>query len=323
MAEKALAQAKGYNEIDNAPEEKARGITINVAHVEYETMNRHYGHTDCPGHADYIKNMITGTAQMDGAILVVAATDGAMPQTREHLLLAKQIGITHVVVFINKVDAADAEMVELVEMEIRELLTEMGYDGDNLPIIKGSALMALEGKSPEIGSEAVLKLLEAVDTNIPTPERDLDKPFLMPVEHVYSIAGRGTVVTGRLERGTVKKGTEAEFVGYSKSFKSTITGIEMFHQILTEAHAGDQLGALIRGVKRDDIKRGMVMCKPGTIKPHDHVEAQAYILSPAEGGRKKPLSNYMQLQMFSKTWDCATIITIPEKNMAMPGEDTK
>lgn len=294
-----------------------------MAHVEYQTPTRHYGHTDCPGHADYIKNMITGTAQMDGAILVVAATDGAMPQTREHLLLAKQIGIEHIVVFINKVDAADSEMVELVEMEIRELMSGMGYDGENLPVIKGSALMALEGKSPEIGSEAILKLLEAVDSYIPTPVRDLDKPFLMPVEAVYSIAGRGTVVTGRLERGLIKKGMECEFIGYNKSFKSTITGIEMFHQILTEAHAGDQLGALIRGVKRDEIKRGMIMAKPGTMKAYDHVEAQAYILSPDEGGRKKPIANYVQLQMFSKTWDCATIITIPEKNMAMPGEDAK
>ncbi|XP_043270008.1 elongation factor Tu, mitochondrial [Venturia canescens] len=323
LSEQALAQAKSYTEIDKAPEEQARGITINVAHVEYQTAVRHYAHTDCPGHADYIKNMITGTAQMDGAILVVAATDGAMPQTREHLILAKQIGIEHIVVFINKVDAADAEMVELVEMEIRELLTEMGFNGENTPIVKGSALMALEGKSPEIGSEAIMKLLEAIDQSIPTPERDLDKPFLMPVEAVYSIAGRGTVVTGRLERGIIKKGMECEFIGYNKSFKSTITGIEMFHQILTEAHAGDQLGALIRGIKRDQIRRGMIMGKPGTMKAHDHVEAQAYILSPAEGGRKKPVSNYIQLQMFSKTWDCATIVTIPEKNMAMPGEGAK
>ncbi|KAK0171107.1 hypothetical protein PV328_008867 [Microctonus aethiopoides] len=321
LAEKELAQAKGYNEIDNAPEEKARGITINVAHVEYQTNNRHYGHTDCPGHADYIKNMITGTAQMDGAILVVAATDGVMPQTREHLILAKQIGIGHIVIFINKVDAADAEMVELVEMEIRELVTEMGFDGDNVPVVTGSALCALEGTKPEIGSEAILKLLDVIDNSVPTPERDLDKPFLMPVESVYSIAGRGTVVTGRLERGIIKKGMECEFIGYSKSFKSTISGIEMFHQILTEAHAGDQLGALIRGIKRDEVRRGMILCKPGTAKAHDHVEAQTYILSPEEGGRTKPLSNFLQIQMFSKTWDCAAQVTIPEKAMAMPGED--
>ncbi|XP_011305036.1 elongation factor Tu, mitochondrial [Fopius arisanus] len=322
LAEKELATAKGYSEIDNAPEEKARGITINVAHVEYQTPNRHYSHTDCPGHADYIKNMITGTAQMDGAILVVAATDGAMPQTKEHLILSKQIGIQHIIVFINKVDAADNEMVELVEMEIRELMSEMGYDGDKIPIIKGSALCALEGKNPEMGTDAILKLLEAVDDSIPTPVRDLDKPFMMPVEAVYSIAGRGTVVTGRLERGIIKKGMDCEFVGYNKNFKTTITGIEMFHQILPQAEAGDQLGALVRGVKRDEIRRGMVMCKPGTVKANDHVEAQVYILSPEEGGRTKPIASFMQLQMFSKTWDCAAQISIPDKAMAMPGEDT-
>lgn len=256
LAEQKLAKLRQYADIDNAPEEKARGITINVAHIEYQTENRHYGHTDCPGHADYIKNMITGAAQMDGAILVVAATDGVMPQTREHLILAKQIGVNHIVVFINKVDAADKEMIELVEMEIRELLTEMGFDGENMPIIHGSALCALEGKNPEIGSEAILQLLQAVDSYIPTPIRDLDKPFLMPVENTYSIAGRGTVVTGRLERGILKKGVECEFVGHNKVLKSVITGIEMFHQILEESHAGDQLGALVRGLKRDDIKRG-------------------------------------------------------------------
>lgn len=323
LADKKLAESKKYNEIDNAPEEKARGITINVAHIEYQTENRHYGHTDCPGHADYIKNMITGTAQMDGAILVVAATDGAMPQTREHLLLAKQIGINHIVVFINKVDAADQEMVDLVEMEIRELMTEMGYDGDNVPVVKGSALCALEGKNPEIGADAVMKLLAEVDKFIPTPVRELDKPFLLPVENVYSIPGRGTVVTGRLERGIVKKGAECEFVGYNKVLKSTVTGVEMFHQILEEAHAGDQLGALVRGIKRDEIKRGMVMCKPGTVKAHDQVEAQVYILSKDEGGRSKPFMNYIQLQMFSRTWDCAAQVIIPEKEMIMPGEDTK
>lgn len=256
LADAKLAKARKYQDIDNAPEEKARGITINVAHIEYQTENRHYGHTDCPGHADYIKNMITGAAQMDGAIMVVAATDGVMPQTREHLLLAKQIGVTHIVVFINKVDAADKEMVELVEMEIRELLTEMGFDGESVPIVPGSALCALEGKNPEIGKEAILKLLQEVDNYIPTPVRELDKPFLLPVEHTYSIAGRGTVVTGRLERGVLKKGAECEFVGYNKVLKSTVTGVEMFHQILEEAQAGDQLGALIRGLKRDDVKRG-------------------------------------------------------------------
>ncbi|XP_055383103.1 elongation factor Tu [Condylostylus longicornis] len=323
LADKKLAESKKYSEIDNAPEEKARGITINVAHVEYQTEKRHYGHTDCPGHADYIKNMITGTAQMDGAILVVAATDGAMPQTREHLLLAKQIGINHIIVFINKVDAADQEMVDLVEIEIRELLSEMGYDGDNIPIIKGSALCALEGKNQEIGADAILKLLDEVDKHIPTPIRELDKPFLLPVENVYSIPGRGTVVTGRLERGVVKKGMDCEFVGYNKVLKSTVTGVEMFHQILEEAQAGDQLGALVRGVKRDDIKRGMVMCKPGSIKAHDQVEAQVYILSKEEGGRHKAFMNFIQLQMFSRTWDCASQVNIPGKDMVMPGEDTK
>ncbi|EFN84507.1 Elongation factor Tu, mitochondrial [Harpegnathos saltator] len=322
LAEKDLAIAKGYTEIDNAPEEKARGITINVAHVEYQTENRHYGHTDCPGHADYIKNMITGTAQMDGAILVVAATDGTMPQTREHLLLAKQIGIEHIVIFINKIDAADAEMAELVEIEIRELLSEMGYDGDNVPIVKGSALCALEGKNSEIGAQAIMQLLSEVDRYIPTPQRDMDKPFLMPVENVYSIAGRGTVVTGRLERGKIKKGMDCEFVGYNKTFKSVITGIEMFHQILEESHAGDQVGALVRGVKRDEIKRGMIMAKPGTVKAHDHLEAQIYLLTKEEGGRKKPIANLIQLQMFSKTWDIAAQCTIVGgKDIAMPGED--
>nr|CAD7456697.1 unnamed protein product [Timema tahoe] len=300
LSDKALAQAKGYDEIDNAPEEKARGITINVAH-----------------------NMITGTAQMDGAILVVAATDGAMPQTREHLLLAKQIGVNHIVVFINKVDAADQEMVELVEMEIRELMGEMGYDGDNIPVVSGSALCALEGKKPEIGAEAVLKLLAEVDKYIPTPVRELDKPFLLPVENVYSIPGRGTVVTGRMERGVLKKGNDCEFIGYNKVLKSTVTGVEMFHQILEEAQAGDQLGALVRGVKRDDIRRGMIMCKPGSCKAHDNVEAQVYILSKDEGGRTKPFMSFIQLQMFSRTWDCATQVIIPEKEMVMPGEDSK
>ncbi|XP_026472469.1 elongation factor Tu, mitochondrial [Ctenocephalides felis] len=323
LADRDMAESKGYAEIDNAPEERARGITINVAHIEYQTENRHYGHTDCPGHADYIKNMITGTAQMDGAILVVAATDGAMPQTREHLLLAKQIGVNHICVFINKVDAADQEMVDLVEMEIRELMNEMGYDGDNVPVVKGSALCALEGKSPEIGADAIMKLLAEVDRYIPTPVRDLDKPFLLPVENVYSIQGRGTVVTGRLERGVLKKGAECEFVGHNKVLKSTVTGVEMFHQILEEAQAGDQLGALVRGMKRDDIRRGMVMCKPGSVKAQDNVEAQVYILSKEEGGRPKPFTSFIQLQMFSRTWDCAAQVVVPDKEMVMPGEDAR
>lgn len=323
LADQDMAESMGYEDIDNAPEEKARGITINVAHVEYQTESRHYGHTDCPGHADYIKNMITGAAQMDGGILVVAATDGVMPQTREHLLLAKQIGVDKIVVFINKVDAADAEMVELVEMEIRELMSEMGFDGDNTPVVKGSALSALEGKNPEIGEQAILQLLKEVDSYIPTPSRELDKPFLLPVENVYSIPGRGTVVTGRLERGVLKKGAECEFIGYNKVIKSTITGVEMFHQILDEAQAGDQLGALVRGVKRDDIRRGMVMCKPGSVKGHDHFESQVYILTKEEGGRAKPFTSFIQLMMFSRTWDCATQVVIPGKDMVMPGEDAK
>lgn len=321
LSEKELAQAKAYSDIDNAPEEKARGITINVAHIEYQTDNRHYGHTDCPGHADYIKNMITGTNQMDGAILVVAATDGAMPQTREHLILAKQIGIEYIVVYINKVDAADDEMVELVEMEIRDLMTEMGYDGEKVPIVKGSALCALEGTKPEIGQQSILKLMEAIDTYIPTPIRDLDKPFLLPIESVYSVQGRGTVVTGRLERGKIKKGMECELIGFNKLLKTTITGIEMFHQTLEEAHAGDQMGALLRGLKREDVKRGMIMCKPGSMKAHDHMECQIYMLTPTEGGRKKPLSNLMHIQMFCKTWDVAGELNLMKKDLIMPGED--
>ncbi|XP_012341234.1 elongation factor Tu, mitochondrial isoform X2 [Apis florea] len=321
LAKKELAEAKEYTDIDNAPEEKARGITINVAHVEYQTDKRHYGHTDCPGHADYIKNMITGTSQMDGAILVVAATDGTMPQTREHLLLAKQIGIKHIVVFINKVDIADEEMVDLVEMELKELLNEMGYDGDNIPFVKGSALCALDNSNPKIGHDSILKLLEAVDSNIPTPLRELDKPFLLPIENVYTVSGRGTVVTGRLERGKIKKGMECELIGFNKTIKSTITGIEMFHQTLEEAEAGDQMGALLRGLKRDDIRRGMVMCKPGSIKANDHLECQVYMLTSEEGGRKKPINNLIQVQMFCKTWDCASQLNLVNKNLVMPGED--
>lgn len=322
LAEKELARVKNYDEIDNAPEERARGITINVAHVEYETDKRHYGHTDCPGHADYIKNMITGTSQMDGAILVVAATDGVMPQTREHLLLAKQIGVDHIVVFINKVDVTDAEVLDLVEMEIRDLLTEMGFDGDNTAVIKGSALAAMEGKSPEIGSDAILKLLDEVDRVIPVPERSLDKPFLMSVEQTCSIPGRGTVVTGRLERGTIKKGNDCEILGYGKQIKSVVTGIEMFCKTLEEAHAGDQLGALVRGLKRDDVRRGMMVCKPGTQKLVDCVEAQLYVLSKKEGGRSKPLTTRFNVQMFSKTWDSLAQVHLPKKELIMPGEDS-
>nr|XP_046272347.1 elongation factor Tu, mitochondrial [Scatophagus argus] len=324
LADVGGANYKKYEDIDNAPEEKARGITINASHVEYTTANRHYAHTDCPGHADYVKNMITGTAQMDGCILVVAATDGQMPQTREHLLLARQIGVEHVVVFINKADAVeDKEMLELVEIEIRELLTEFGYDGENTPVVIGSALCALENREPELGVNSVLQLLEIVDSYVPLPKRELDKPFLLPIEGVCSIPGRGTVVTGTMERGVVKKGDDAEFMGHNRSFKSVVTGIEMFHKSLDQAEAGDNLGALIRGLKREDVRRGMVMCKPGSIKPHQKVQAQVYILSKEEGGRHKPfVSNFMPV-MFSLTWDMACRVTLSaDKEMVMPGEDT-
>uniref|UniRef100_A0A3Q3X2L6 Elongation factor Tu n=1 Tax=Mola mola TaxID=94237 RepID=A0A3Q3X2L6_MOLML len=313
LADAGGANYKKYEDIDNAPEEKARGITINASHVEYTTANRHYAHTDCPG-----------TAQMDGCILVVAATDGQMPQTREHLLLARQIGVEHVVVFINKADAVeDKEMLELVEIEIRELLTEFGYDGDNTPVVIGSALCALENREPELGVSAVMKLLEIVDSYVPLPKRELEKPFLLPVEGVYSIPGRGTVVTGTMERGIIKKGDDAEFVGHNRSFKSVVTGIEMFHKSLDRAEAGDNLGALVRGLKREDVRRGMVMSKPGSIKPHQKVKAQVYVLSKEEGGRHKPfVTNFMPV-MFSLTWDMACRVTLPaEKEMVMPGEDT-
>ncbi|XP_055300115.1 elongation factor Tu-like [Sitodiplosis mosellana] len=323
LSEKDLAEVKDYDEIDNAPEEKARGITINAAHVEYATEKRHYGHTDCPGHADFVKNMITGASQMDGAILVVAATDGAMPQTREHLILAKQIGVKHIIVYINKVDAADSEMVDLVEMEIRELMNEMGFDGDNLPVVRGSALNALEGKNPELGSESIMQLLKEIDNYIPTPERDLDKPFYMAIEHVFSIPNRGTVCSGLLEQGVIKKGNDCEIIGYNKTLKSTVTGVEMFHQLLDQAQAGDQLGVLVRGVKRDDIRRGMVLCKPGTHKMSDHVEAQVYILKKEEGGRSKPFASFALMNLFSKTWDCTAQILVPEGSIVMPGTHAK
>ncbi|CAH1801389.1 unnamed protein product, partial [Owenia fusiformis] len=323
LSENKQANFQRYEDIDKAPEEKARGITINAATIEYSTENRHYGHVDCPGHADYIKNMITGTASMDGAILVVAATDGTMPQTREHILLAKQIGVEKVVVFINKADLADEEMLELVDMEVRELLTEHGYNGEETPIITGSALCALEGSKPEIGSEAINKLLEAVDSYIPVPERDLDKPFFLPIESTHIIPGRGTVVTGRLERGVIKKGDTAEIMGYGQSKKTTITGIEMFRQILDQAEAGDQMGALIRGLKRDDVKRGMMIGKPGTMKMHNRIVSQVYFLSKEEGGRPKPMMPNFQAVMYYKTWNVPASVSIPDKDMVMPGEDAK
>lgn len=317
-----LASAKKYEEIDNAPEEKKRGITINATHIEYSTQNRHYGHIDCPGHADYIKNMITGSSQMDGAILVVAATDGVMPQTREHLRLAKQIGIENIVVFINKADAADSEMIELVEMELKDLLKEIGYDADKVPFISGSALAALEDKNPDIGKNAVLKLMETVDNHVTLPVRDVNKPFFLPIEHSYAISGRGTVVTGRVERGICKKGDALEIIGYNKTIKTTANGIEMFHKILDQAEAGDQLGILLRGVKRDDVRRGMALIKPGTGKMFNKFEAKVYLMTKEEGGREKPLTPTYQPQLYSKTWDIPARVRFPEgKELVMPGED--
>jgi len=325
LSEKGGSKFKDYQQIDNAPEEKARGITINASHVEYETDGRHYGHIDCPGHADYIKNMITGAAQMDGAILVVAATDGQMPQTREHLLLARQVGVKDMVVFINKADEIDGdpELIELVDMEIRELLNSYGFDGDNTPIIAGSALCALNDETPEMGKDKVLELVEALDSHLRLPVRDLDKPFLMAIEDTYSIAGRGTVVTGSIERGTVNKGDELDIVGHSSEPTKTIaSGLEMFHQSLKRGEAGDNLGALLRGVRREDIKRGSVLCAPGTVSTYHKVKAQVYILKKEEGGRHKPfVSNYTP-QMFFRTADIASTIKLPEgKEFVMPGED--
>uniref|UniRef100_A0A674P2V5 Elongation factor Tu, mitochondrial n=1 Tax=Takifugu rubripes TaxID=31033 RepID=A0A674P2V5_TAKRU len=326
---KVLADAGGanyekYEDISNAPEEKARGITINASHVEYSTANRHYAHTDCPGHADIIKSMITGASQMDGCILVVAATDGQMPQTREQLLMARQIGVEHVVVFINKADVVDnEELLDLVEIDIRKLLTEIGYDGNNTPVITGSALCALENRKPELGINAVLKLLEAVDAYVPLPKRELDKPFLLPIEDFFSITGRGTVVSGTLLRGVIQTGQEAELFGYNRSFSSVITGIEMLHKSLDRAEAGDNLGALVRGLKTEDVCRGMVMCKPGSIKPHQKVQAQVYVLSKEEGGRHTPFfSNYRPV-MSSLTWQINATLTLPaDKELAMPGDYT-
>ncbi|KAJ7313900.1 hypothetical protein JRQ81_005688 [Phrynocephalus forsythii] len=324
LSEAGDTKFKKYEEIDNAPEEKSRGITINASHVEYETANRHYSHTDCPGHADYVKNMITGTAPLDGCILVVAATDGQMPQTKEHLLLAKQVGVKHMVVYINKADAVDdREVLDLVELEIRELLSEFGYDGENIPVVVGSALCALEERDPELGVNSVMKLLDAVDKYIPVPERKLDKPFLLPIEHVYSIPGRGTVVTGTLEKGIIRKGDDCEFLGFGQQMRSVVTGVETFHKQLERAEAGDNMGALIRGLKREELRRGMVMCKPGSIQPHQKVEAQVYILTKQEGGRIKSFVSSYQPVMFSLTWDVACRVQLPEgKELVMPGEDT-
>ena len=316
---------KAYDQIDAAPEEKARGITISTAHVEYETETRHYAHVDCPGHADYVKNMITGAAQMDGAILVVNAADGPMPQTREHILLGRQVGIPYIVVYLNKVDQVDdEELLELVEMEVRELLSSYEYPGDDIPIIKGSALAALEGRDKEIGEDSIRALMKAVDEYIPTPQRAVDQPFLMPVEDVFSISGRGTVATGRVERGVVKVGEEVEIVGIRDSKKTVCTGVEMFRKLLDQGQAGDNVGLLLRGIDRDGIERGQVLCKPGSVKPHTEFEAEAYILTKDEGGRHTPFFANYRPQFYFRTTDVTGTVELPEgTEMVMPGDNLK
>jgi elongation factor Tu len=324
LAKNGSATATRYDEIDKAPEEKARGITISTSHVEYETEHRHYAHVDCPGHADYVKNMITGAAQMDGAILVVSAADGPMPQTREHILLARQVGVPYIVVFLNKADMVDDdELIELVEMEVRELLNEYGFPGDDTPIIVGSALKALENPDDEKWSKPILDLMAAVDEYIPAPQRETDKPFLMPVEDVFTITGRGTVATGRVERGVVKIGDEVEIVGLSdENKKTTVTGVEMFRKVLDQAQAGDNIGALLRGIQRDDIERGQVLCKPGSIKPHKHYKGQVYVLKKEEGGRHTPFFNGYRPQFYFRTTDVTGSIKLPEGvEMVMPGDN--
>ena len=324
LAKQGKAEARGYDQIDKAPEEKERGITIATTHVEYETENRHYAHVDCPGHADYVKNMITGAAQMDGAILVVSAADGPMPQTREHILLSRQVGVPYIVVFLNKVDMVDdEELLELVEMEVRDLLSEYDFPGDDVPVIKGSALKALEG-DPEY-EKAILELMEAVDTYIPTPEREVDKPFMMPVEDVFSITGRGTVATGRVERGRVKVGDVVEIVGLKEeSTQTTVTGVEMFRKAMEYAEAGDNIGALLRGVAREDVERGQVLAQPGSIKPHTKFKAQVYVLTKEEGGRHTPFFSNYRPQFYFRTTDVTGIITLPEGvEMVMPGDNVE
>ena len=320
---KYFGDFKAYDQIDNAPEEKARGITISTSHVEYETDKRHYAHVDCPGHADYVKNMITGAAQMDGAILVVSAADGPMPQTREHILLARQVGVPALVVFLNKVDLVDdAELLELVELEVRELLSKYEFPGDDIPMIKGSAVTALEGGDKAIGEDAIRALMDAVDSYIPTPERPVDKPFLMPIEDVFSISGRGTVVTGRVERGVIKVGEEVEIVGIRDTSKTTVTGVEMFRKLLDQGQAGDNIGALIRGVDRDGVERGQVLAKPGTVKPHKKFVAEAYILTKEEGGRHTPFFTNYRPQFYFRTTDVTGIVTLPAgTEMVMPGDN--
>ena len=325
LAELGGAKAVAYDQIDKAPEEKERGITISTAHVEYETEKRHYAHVDCPGHADYVKNMITGAAQMDGAILVVNAADGPMPQTREHILLGRQVGIPAIVVYLNKVDQVDdKDMIELVEEEIRELLTSYKYPGDKTPIVKGSALAAVEGRDEEIGKNSIIELMKAVDEFIPQPTRDVDKPFLMPVEDVFSISGRGTVATGRIESGVIKTGEEVEIVGVTATKKSVCTGVEMFRKLLDSGEAGDNVGILLRGVERDDIQRGQVLCKPGSVTPHTKFEAQAYVLKKDEGGRHTPFFTKYRPQFYFRTTDVTGEVTLPAgTEMVMPGDDAK
>jgi elongation factor Tu len=323
LSKKFGGEAKAYDQIDAAPEEKARGITINTAHVEYETANRHYAHVDCPGHADYIKNMITGAAQMDGAILVVSAADGPMPQTREHILLARQVGVPYIIVYMNKADMVDdAELLELVEMEVRELLSKYDFPGDDTPIIIGSALKALQGDQSEIGEPSIFRLAEALDTYIPQPERALDGAFLMPVEDVFSISGRGTVVTGRIERGVVKVGEELEIVGIKPTLKTTCTGVEMFRKLLDQGQAGDNVGVLLRGTKREEVERGQVLCKPGSIKPHTKFTAEIYVLSKDEGGRHTPFFQGYRPQFYFRTTDVTGAVELPAgTEMVMPGDN--
>ncbi len=323
LASKGQAEFKAFDQIDNAPEERERGITIATAHVEYETDNRHYAHVDCPGHADYVKNMITGAAQMDGAILVVSAADGPMPQTREHILLARQVGVPYIVVFLNKADMVDdEELLELVELEIRELLSSYDVPGDEIPIIKGSALQALNGEQGELAEPAIFKLMDAVDSYIPEPQRAIDKPFLMPVEDVFSISGRGTVATGRVERGIIKVGEEVEIVGIKPTAKTTVTGVEMFRKLLDEGRAGDNIGALLRGVKREEIERGQVLAKPGSITPHTKFKAEAYILTKEEGGRHTPFFNGYRPQFYFRTTDVTGVVELPAGiEMVMPGDN--
>jgi elongation factor Tu len=323
LAETGKAQYTAYDQIDKAPEEKARGITISTAHVEYETDKRHYAHVDCPGHADYIKNMITGAAQMDGAILVVSAADGPMPQTREHILLARQVGVPALVVYLNKVDMVDdPELLDLVELEVRELLSKYDFPGDKIPIIRGSALMALEDKKPELGKESVLKLMAAIDEYIPQPERPKDRPFLMPIEDVFSISGRGTVVTGRIERGVIKVGEEVEIVGIRPTSKTVVTGVEMFRKLLDQGEAGDNVGCLLRGIERDGVERGQVLAKPGSVTPHTKFTAEAYILTKEEGGRHTPFFTNYRPQFYFRTTDVTGVVTLPAgTEMVMPGDN--